>query len=69
MSKQQKTETETTAAPAAPQTTSVVLAYPWTDADGKTHEPDSTVQVDRSTARDLIRDGRARAVASTDPKE
>lgn len=36
------------------------LAYPWTDAKGKTHAPDKTVNVDADTAQRLIEDGRAR---------
>ncbi len=43
----------------------VELAYPWNG-----HDPDSTVTVDATTARDLIRDGRARpATTITEPKE
>lgn len=38
----------------------VVLAYPYTDADGKDHAPDSTVNLDDSTASQLVADGLAR---------
>lgn len=38
----------------------VTLAYPWTDDEGAAHKPDSTVDVDDSTASNLIAKGWAR---------
>ena len=38
----------------------VTLAYPYTDADGKAHEPDATVDLADDVATQLVRDGRAR---------
>ena len=37
----------------------VTLAYPWTDQDGREHNPDTVVSVDDVTGRDLIRAGLA----------
>lgn len=59
----------TTTKKPASDSTIVELAYPWIDIDGREHAPDSTVTVPTSTARDLIRDGRARAAGDTTPKE
>jgi hypothetical protein len=53
----------------ATDATTVTLAYPWTDADGVDHEPGTDVTVSRDTARDLIRDGRARAGDTPTSKE
>ena len=39
---------------------SITLAYAWTDTAGKTHKPDSTVDVDDATAADLTMSGWAR---------
>ena len=38
----------------------ITLAYPWTDADGKTHKADATVDMPDAEAHDLIFFGRAR---------
>lgn len=38
----------------------VELAYPYTDADGKNHKADSTVDLPDDEARDLVHFGRAR---------
>lgn len=38
----------------------VTLALPWTDPAGKNHKPNSTVEVDRPTANNLVRLGLAR---------
>jgi hypothetical protein len=40
----------------------IVLAYPWVDADGTEHDPDSTVEVPDRQAKVLIHDGLARPV-------
>lgn len=75
-----KTDTEATADDATPvassapdltveDTTTVVLAYPWTDERDVEHAPDTTVQVPADTASALIRDGRARAVDTLSEKE
>lgn len=40
----------------------IALAYPWTDGDGETHDPDSVVDVPVNVGKALVRDGRARAV-------
>jgi len=41
-------------------TRKVELAYPYTDADGKNHEADSTVDLPDETAVELVNYGRAR---------
>jgi hypothetical protein len=62
--------TEAAAAPVdTADSTTVTLAYPWTDADGTDHKPGTVLTVSRDTARDLIRDGRARAGDTPTPKE
>jgi hypothetical protein len=38
----------------------VQLAYEYTDADGKTHQPDDVIAVPESVARRLMTEGRAR---------
>lgn len=40
----------------------ITLAYPYTDGDGTTHEPDTTLELDDVTARRLVQDGKARPV-------
>lgn len=47
--------------------TPVVLAYPWTDPDGTEHAPDERVELDPVTAKNLIRDGKARSAAPAPP--
>jgi len=42
----------------------VVLAYEYTGADGKSHKPDSTVEVDAAEANRLLNDGLAREAAA-----
>jgi hypothetical protein len=44
----------------------VQLAYPYTDAKGKTHAPDSVVTVTDTEARRLIFEGFARPVTTQD---
>ena len=38
----------------------VQLAYPYTDDDGKEHEPDDVIEVDDATGARLKSEGRAR---------
>lgn len=38
----------------------ITLAWPWTGPDGVTHDPDTTVEVDRSTGSVLLHRGLAR---------
>lgn len=38
----------------------LILAYPYTDADGKDHDPDSTIEVDDTVGKRLIVEGFAR---------
>lgn len=40
--------------------TKIVLAYPYTDAAGKDHKPDTTVSVDDAEASRLVAEGLAR---------
>lgn len=40
--------------------TSVTLAYPYTDGEGKAHKADTTVSLPRHEAVELIHYGRAR---------
>lgn len=47
--------------------TRVTLAYPFTDADGKTHDPDKTVDLDEGVAQTLVNDGKARPADSGKP--
>lgn len=49
----------------------ITLAYPWTDGDGTRHEPDTTLELDDLTAKQLVQDGKARPVAPAafDPAE
>lgn len=53
----------------APVLLDVELAYPWTDADGVEHDPDTALQIEQTVAQDLIRSGRARLASTTDSKE
>ena len=49
----------------------VTLAYPYVDADGKNHAPDTTVSLDAAEANRLLHYGLAReplAPADTDKK-
>jgi len=49
----------------------IVLAYKYVDADGKTHAPDTTVNLDAAEANRLLHYGLARepsAPADTDKK-
>ena len=43
----------------------LTLAYPYTDADGKTHKPDATVEVDAAEAARLLYFGLARESETT----
>lgn len=43
----------------------VTLAYRYTDADGKRHEPDKTITVADDIGTQLIHDGKARAAESS----
>lgn len=45
----------------------VTLAYPYTDADGKNHNPDTTLSLPDGEAFELLASGRARA-ADDEPK-
>jgi hypothetical protein len=48
----------------------VTLAYPYTDGDGTTHEPDTTLELDDVQAKRLVQDGKARPAdepAQVDP--
>lgn len=49
--------------------TSVTLAYPYTTDDGVTHKPDTTIRLDDDLAKQLIRDGKARAADKTPTKK
>lgn len=42
----------------------VTLAYPYEDADGKMHDPDSTVELEDPVAKGLLHDGLARPAES-----
>lgn len=42
----------------------ITLAAPWTDAKGKQHAADKTVDVDPVTARELVLKGLARTAES-----
>ena len=43
----------------------VTLAWPYTDADGKNHKPDTTVDLDVAEANRLLHAGLAREAADT----
>ncbi|MGA5869252.1 hypothetical protein [Streptomyces cinereoruber] len=43
----------------------VTFAYPHTDAEGKTYQPDDTADLDDAAARQLIKDGHARPADGT----
>lgn len=44
----------------------ITLAYPFTDADGKNHKPDTTISLPKDTADQLVFDGLARAADQAD---
>ena len=44
----------------------IILAYPYTDADGKQHKPDTTISLPKDTADQLVFDGLARAANEAD---
>lgn len=45
----------------------VTLAYPYTDADGKDHRPDTTLSLPEGEARRLLHFGRARTPDASTP--
>ena len=49
-------------------TKKVTLAYEYASADGKTHKPDSTVEVDVAEANRLLFNGLAREVDTAEKK-
>ena len=42
----------------------ITLAYPYTDADGKTHKPDTTLEVEDAEAARLLHYGLARETSA-----
>lgn len=49
--------------------TKVILAYPYTDADGKEHKPDATLSLEDAEANRLIFYGLAREPETTKSAE
>lgn len=47
----------------------IVLAYPYTGADGKNHKPDTTIEVDDAEANRLLYYGLARTPEPDTKKE
>ena len=47
----------------------LVLAYPYTDAEGKTHAPDTTIEVEEGEANRLLHYGLARVPESAPEKK
>ena len=46
----------------------VTLAYPYTDAAGKTHQPDATIPLDHAEANRLLFNGLAREADTSEKK-